>query len=295
MSITRRRPFTAAALFFVVAAGSLLVAAPVDAQPVESGTIEFSGDPGDYITGGLKYSYTTGVDELTVSSSDDNSLVSIRVNGGNGDWWYLDFDAPLGQPLTPGTYSDATRFPFNGAGPGLTLFGNGRGCNTLTGTFTVLDVSFGPHGYVETFDATFEQHCEGGEPAARGEVHIANPPPPAELDLGLSVSTVGQANVINGRAVVHGTVTCTKPTPVQLSGTVVQVKRRTLITGSYAAQVDCVPGAPVAWTASASPDGTTPFDRGAVEVETAATGHDADYGQDVTVQATTVVQLRKVR
>jgi hypothetical protein len=295
MSIAWRRPFAAAVLFFVAAAGSLLVAAPADAQPVESGTVEFSGDPGDWITGGLKYSYFAGVDELTVSSSDDNSVVSIQVNGANGDWWFLDFDAPLGQPLAPGTYPDATRFPFNGAGPGLSLFGNGRGCNTLTGSFTIVDVSFGPHGYVETFDATFEQHCEGLEPAARGEVHIANPAPPPELDLDLSVSTEGEANVINGRAVIHGTVTCTKPTPVQLAGTVVQVKRRTLITGSYAAQVDCTPGSSVPWTASASPNGTTPFERGAVEVETRATGHDADYGQDVTVSATTVVQLRKVR
>jgi hypothetical protein len=32
---------------------------------------------------------------------------------------------------------------------------------------------------VQTFDATFEQHCEGGNPAARGEVHISNPSPPA--------------------------------------------------------------------------------------------------------------------
>ncbi len=295
MSSTWRRPFAAAVLSLVAVAGSLLVAAPANAQPVEAGTVEFSGDPGDWITGGLKYSYVDGVDELTVSSSVDNSVVSIGVNGANGDSWFLDFDAPLSQPLAPGTYPDAIRYPFNGAGPGLSLTGNGRGCNTLTGTFTVLDASFGPHGYVEAFHATFEQHCEGLEPAARGEVHITNPPPPPELDLDLSVSTEGEANLINGRAVLHGTVSCNKPTPVQLEGTVVQVKRRTLITGTYATQVDCTPGSPIPWTSSASPNGTTPFTRGAVEAETGATGHDADYGQDVTVNTTTVVQLRRTR
>jgi hypothetical protein len=31
---------------------------------------------------------------------------------------------------------------------------------------------------VQTFDATFEQHCEGGAPAARGEIHISNSPGP---------------------------------------------------------------------------------------------------------------------
>jgi hypothetical protein len=295
MSITRRRPLAAAVLTFVAVAGSLLGAAPAHAQPVEAGTVEFSGDPDDFITGGLKYSYVAGVDELTVSAGADNSVVSIRVNGANGDGWFLDFDAPLSQPLVPGTYPDANRYPFNGAGPGLSLSGNGRGCNTLTGTFTVLDASFGPNGYVEAFHATFEQHCEGGEPAARGEVHITNPPPPPELDLDLSVSTDGEANVINGRAVLHGTVSCNKPTSVQVDGTVVQVKRRTLITGTYATQVDCTPGSPIPWTASARPNGTTPFTRGLVEAETRATGHDADYGRSVTVNTTTVVQLRRSR
>jgi hypothetical protein len=295
MSIIRRRPLAAAVLSFVAVAGSLLGAAPAQAQPVEAGTVEFSGDPGDFITGGLKYSYVAGVDQLTVSASADNSVVSIGVNGANGDGWSLDFDAPLSQPLVPGTYPDATRYPFNGAGPGLSLSGNGRGCNTLTGTFTVLDASFGPNGYVEAFHATFEQHCEGMEPAARGEVHITNPPPPPELDMDVSVSSDGEANRVNGRAVLHGTVSCTKPTPVQVAGTVVQLQRRTLITGTYATQVDCTPGSPVPWTASARPNGTTPFIRGAVEAETRATGHDADYGRDVTVDTTTVVQLRKSR
>lgn len=81
--------------------------------------------------------------------------------------------------LAPGTYTGAHRYPFNGNGPGLSLSGEGRGCNELTGSFTIIKAVFGPQGYVQTFDATFEQHCEAGTPAARGEVHIANPPPPA--------------------------------------------------------------------------------------------------------------------
>jgi uncharacterized membrane protein len=31
---------------------------------------------------------------------------------------------------------------------------------------------------VQTFDATFVQHCEGGTTAARGQIHISNPPAP---------------------------------------------------------------------------------------------------------------------
>ena len=46
----------------------------------------------------------------------------------------------------------------------------------LTGSFTVTKAVFGAGGYVQNFDATFEQHCEDGSTAARGEVHISNAP-----------------------------------------------------------------------------------------------------------------------
>jgi hypothetical protein len=117
----------------------------------------------------------------------------------------------------------------------------------------VLDSVFGPNGYVQTFDATVEQHCESGEAAARGEVHIAHAPPP-ELDLQLGVASDGTASAVSGAATVHGTVSCNKPTTVNLSGTVVQVvKKSTLARGSFFTQLPCTPDAPAAWTATASP------------------------------------------
>ncbi|GAB3067791.1 hypothetical protein [Micromonospora schwarzwaldensis] len=149
---------------------------------------------------------------------------------------------PGSQPLTPGTYENATRYPFNGAGPGLSLHGNGRGCNELTGTFTVLNAVFGPNGYVQTFDATFEQHGEGGTAAARGEAHIANPPAPAPLDLALAVATHGTASTVSGKAIVHGTVTCNQPTSVALYGTVTEIAKKTIVRGDFTTRVDCLPG-----------------------------------------------------
>jgi hypothetical protein len=76
---------------------------------------------------------------------------------------------------------------------------------------------------VQPFDATFEQHYEGGQPAARGEIHIANPPPPPPLTLGLVVATDSTANTVNGDAVLHGTVKCSKPATVTITGDLVQV------------------------------------------------------------------------
>ena len=270
-------------------------AVPAGAQPVESGSLDFSGDPGDYITGGQAYSYSVDGGDLLTVASGDGSIVNVSLSGANGDWWFLSFDAPLDEVLAPGTYSEATRYPFNGAGPGLSLVGNGRGCNTLTGTFTVIAASFGPHGYVETFDATFEQHCEGWPAAARGEVHISNPPPPPELDVQLDVDAAGTVSTVSGAATVHGTVSCNKPTTVTVSGTAAQVVRTVIVRGSYLTEVACTPGAPVLWTALASPSGSTPFRKGDVEIDTKATGHDDDYGQFVSVLDTSVVTLRKNR
>ncbi|MGC4886379.1 hypothetical protein [Micromonospora sp. DT227] len=294
MHKTWRRAALAASLSITGALGGLVAAAPAQAQPVASGSVTFSGDQGDYITGGGSYAYSVADgDQLTTSASTDASHVSVNVNGYGGDWWYLDFDAPGSQPLTPGTYENATRYPFNGAGPGLSLDGNGRGCNELTGTFTVLNAAFGPNGYVQTFDATFEQHCEGGTAAARGEVHIANPPAPAPLDLALAVATQGTASTVSGKAVVHGTVTCNQPTSVALYGTVTEIVKKTIVRGDFTTRVDCVPGSPAAWTATATPTGTVPFVKGDVEVSTRAQGYDSEYNQYVEVNDTAVVKLIK--
>jgi hypothetical protein len=173
-----RRGVVAGVLSLMATAGGLLVAGTAEAQAVKSGTLSFSGDSGDYISQGDSWSYSTANgDGLSVSSSS-GSTVAVSVNAYNGDWWTLTFDAPGTQVLSARTYSAAHRHPFNGTGPGLDLSGEGRGCNELTGSFTVTKAVFGPDGYVQAFDATFEQHCEGGDPAARGRVHIANPAPP---------------------------------------------------------------------------------------------------------------------
>jgi hypothetical protein len=215
------------------------------------------------------------------------------VNAYNGDWWYLDMAAPSGQSLAPGTYTGATRYPFNGAGPGLSLSGNGRGCNTLTGSFTVLDAVYGINGYVQTFDATFEQHCEGGDPAARGEVYIANPPPPPALAFDLAVSPTGTASSVSGRATVDGTVTCNKPVSVTVDGTVTEIVKKVLISGTFSTSVACTPGSPVAWAATVAPSGTTPFQKGDVQVDARASGYDTDYGRYVVSSVSAVVSLRK--
>ena len=301
LSLPRRvlgRATATLALALAMATGTtgLLAGSEAHALPVTEGSFSFSGDDGDYISGGRSYTYATASkDHMNVTGNTDNGVVTVSVDGANGDWWTLNLAAPSGKALTPGTYTGATRYPFNEATePGLSLSGNGRGCNQLTGTFTISAVEFGPQGYVKKLDASFEQHCEGSTPAARGEVHIENPAPPAELGLGLDIALKGTASSLNGKATFHGTVSCTKPVQVTVTGNVTQVKKRDLIRGSYSTSVACTPGAPVNWTGTAVPTGSVPFQKGDVEVEGHATATDPDYAQAVTVSETVAVHLTRV-
>jgi hypothetical protein len=273
----------------------LLPGVAANALTVQTGTLSFTSDPGDYIGQGMTSSFgTANGDTLGVTAIGDDQGVEVSVNGAAGDWWFLDLAAPSGQTLAQGDYTGATRYPFNAATePGLSFFGDGRGCNQDTGSFTIQDVSFGPEGYVQQLDATFVQHCEGGDPALHGEIHIQNPPPPPVLDLGLAVAVDGTASTLNGKATIHGTVTCNEPASVTVSGTATEVAHRELINGTFSTQVACKPGAAAAWTATATPTGDFPFQKGDAEVQATASATDPNYQQTVTAGQTAVVKLKK--
>jgi len=114
--------------------------------------------------------------------NDEPSYVSIWA----GDNWVAEFSTrSLGKPLLPGTYTGAQRAAFTDPNhPGLDVFGNGAGCNEVSGQFTVVEMTSTPPGdagfpfpppsipTVTSFTAYFEQHCEGGPRANYGCVHF---------------------------------------------------------------------------------------------------------------------------
>ncbi|MFI5534627.1 hypothetical protein ACIA8O_39445 [Kitasatospora sp. NPDC051853] len=283
------------ALALAVGTAGLGAAAAHAAQPITSGTMTIVGEPEDWLTGGRSYSFSTA-EQASMHLLSDEAERHVRINVSSGqEWWSLDLAAPQGQKLVPGTYTDAARYPFNEPGkPGLSLGGRG-GCNSLTGSFTVTNAVFGPYGYLETLDASFEQHCEGAVAAARGEVHIRNLPASPVLDLALGVAVDGTASALNGNATVHGQVTCNKAVPVTVSGRITQVKNNVIIRGGYHTTVPCTPGTPASWTGTAVPEGTTPFQRGRVEVIGYAGATDPDYDEYTSTTRTVAVQLTRVR
>lgn len=108
--------------------------------------------------------------DFNVSRNFDNG-VSFWINDflTNPDfqqqrWWFVDFSAPFDSLLTVGFYDHATRWPFQDPeNPGLAFGGNGRGNNTLTGYFEVLEAVYADDGSVLRFAANFTQFDEGIE------------------------------------------------------------------------------------------------------------------------------------
>jgi len=291
-----RRSVIAAGVAVVVVGAGVIAAAPAQAQTVENGTFVLSGDPDEFITGGQSFSFATPTDTMGVSSVNGNSGVGVGASDASGQGFRVTFGAPEAQPLVPGTYTNATRWPFNTDGPGLALEGPGRACNEVTGSFTIIDVTFGPSGYVQTLDATFEHHCEGGDLAARGEVHVSNPPAPPLLNLGTTIARSGQASLATGAATVRGTVTCDKPARVSVFVTVAQQSSAGLKHGSnFADPVDCTPDTAATWRAEVVADFAVPFLKGNANVEVQSQALDPDTDLLIRTDATRVVKLKSVR
>jgi hypothetical protein len=136
----------------------------------------------DYIGGGRNYLYVP----------DDRTTFTVQAGDATHDglvdgvaftvtqdqythWWYPNFNTlHIPGNLIPGYYPDAERAPFASPGhPGIDITGDGRGCNTIKGTFTVLDAVYDYSSAtpkVVRFAATFEQHCEGGTGALVGTI-----------------------------------------------------------------------------------------------------------------------------
>lgn len=246
---------------------------------VETGDLTMVSDAGDYIGQGLTYSFSTP-ENVFFATQDAGNRVTLGVQQAPDDFfhrWTVQLAAPPGEQLAVGTYTNAVRTVSRTPGtPGMDVFGEARGCNALTGNFTVDDLAFGPFRYVERFHATFEQHCEGAEPALRGEVSVQNPPPLPLIDVTLTIDPEGQLTKQGAR--LTGTVSCTRDAELDLSLVFTQSTKKGLVTGSTALSYDSCPAAPMVWQADVGPwDPRMPFAKGTTSGEVAVTYNDPFY------------------
>jgi hypothetical protein len=165
----------------------------------------FASQYGDYIGQGATAGYLPPGATVRLSGTTAYATVSVDDPGSN-TWWTLDVAAPPGEALRVGTYSGAVRAPFRGAGqPGLDFSGSGRGCNTVSGSFTVNALETGDDGSLTVLDVAFTQFCESGTMSSTGRARVGQPPSQAA-----TVTTLTGA--VSGDGAVGLTATVTSAT-----------------------------------------------------------------------------------
>ena len=140
---------------------------PSTSLPASGNYVYLASEAGDYIGQGGTYLYTSSNATFTVTSSGGHLNIVVNSYDWNGDFQAMS-SLPL---LQQGYYPNLIRYPFNNpVRGGLSWYGMGRGCNTLTGWFAVDAVSYNVTS-LTSIDLRFEQHCEGGGPALHGAIH----------------------------------------------------------------------------------------------------------------------------
>ncbi len=144
-----------------------------------------NSEPGDGIGQGQRiihgaFDGTAGLQQFPSFGSAGENVNTRYVGEAFSYWWYLNFGAKAGSSLAPGVYEQATRFPFNSTGPGLSVSGEGRECNQLTGRFVIVDLARDVSNAITRFAADFEQRCENAQPALRGSVRYNSQVPPSD-------------------------------------------------------------------------------------------------------------------
>lgn len=127
----------------------------------------YTSDAGDYIGQGVAQTHQGATSTFSLRSYGDGVQYDVS---GKREYWTAQLTPPDGEQFEAGHTYQAERS--HGASvAGLDVFGDGRGCNTVTGEITVTRLARGDDGAIKAFAATFVQHCEGGGPALRGTIH----------------------------------------------------------------------------------------------------------------------------
>jgi hypothetical protein len=290
----KTNPFAVAVLIAVVAlvASGLVLPGAASAEVLSSGFLSLNSEPGDYVGQGQQLTFSTdnaSFEGFNNFGGPDTPCVYFRVFSTGGSFWILSFAGADGAPLIPGVYEGATRWGcgLQGPGePGLEVVGEGRGCNTLTGRFEIQEARFGPSGEILAFAATFEQHCEGADPALFGEIRVANPPTP--LECGATINDQGLINRQTGQVTLRGTAPCNHVNDVEVSGTVTQLSGPGAVHASFFIGTSSA----LEWVVTFIADQHRRFiPTQPVLVHSRVTAIDAYYGTVVTAEAGAVVTL----
>jgi hypothetical protein len=145
----------------------------VEPAPVKTAEPCLGGGSALFIEGeGWVYTGTLTVTEGEWSifqATDDLVQIELQTTEENGLFWFISFSSQrLSLPLVPGVYEQAEGQPFETYDrPGLSISGNGSGCNTISGRFQVHEYVRDETG-VQSATVSFEQYCEPYDATPQG-------------------------------------------------------------------------------------------------------------------------------
>lgn len=122
--------------------------------------VKIQGRAGDYVTDGQDFFFDGVKSGLQLMPTQRG--VRIAVEG-----WELHFEAKEGEFLKVGKYQNAERASSGQEFPGISISGQGRGCNQTFGEFEVLEIDL-MGGKIHRLAIDFSQSCEERKPKLNG-------------------------------------------------------------------------------------------------------------------------------
>lgn len=119
----------------------------------------YTSSPGSWVGGGQTVTLSSPTTSFSASRYYSQGAYTDAVTLSAGGYYFYVVEPNYTLP-TVGFY-DATRWPFMGDGAGMALLSPGRGDNTLTGWFNVLQADYDTSGNVVSFAVDFTQYDEG--------------------------------------------------------------------------------------------------------------------------------------
>jgi len=158
----------------------------------------FSSSPTAWVGGGQTLTNTSVSDSRTGNLGAYTDSVHFTAGG-----YELVIVGPGPTLAHTGYYPGATRWPFMGSGPGLSFTSPGRGDNTLSGWFNVLQADYDQSGQPAAFAVDFVQYDEGnvtrwnrGSIRFNSDIPAPGPPPPMLISKFVRTNGIVQFTVI---------------------------------------------------------------------------------------------------
>lgn len=116
-------------------------------------------DPRDYIGQNISWDFSNDNNSTITITEANEELATFRVEDFDTSYMTFEFASEEGKTISPGLYMPAKRSAFRGSYNGISISGDGRGCNEILGAFYVHEYVVN-NGILEKAAIDFAQICE---------------------------------------------------------------------------------------------------------------------------------------